>query len=171
MKKVLIAVDGMNGSSDSVLSVFQNLVKPPENIVLVHVKQLEGNSLMLDMLSDSEIATMKESMKGTEHMEKLDMRAQKILAYHKKKLEEGGLVCIKTVVREGRPTDEILKVAEEEGVDLIIVGCSGKTKMQKMITGCASKDVERNAKVPVLVAKGNGCGEHEKIWREAYATQ
>jgi len=170
MKKVLIAVDNTN-DSEKILPLFQNLVWSPENIILLHVEQLEGNSLMTAMLGDAEISTLKEALKGTEHKEALDERAEKVLAYYQKELGNGDLTNIKTVIREGQPAEEILKVADEEGVDLIIVGCSGKSRLQRIATGCASRDVEKNAKVPVLITKGNGCGDHAHLWsgREAYA--
>ncbi len=152
MKKVLIAVDETEGSK-SVLSVFRNMVRPPESVVLVHVQQLEGKSLMIDMLGDAEMSTLRESMKGTELKEKLDRKAEKVLNFYKKELDNGGLVSVKTVVREGAPSEEIMKVAQEEGVDLIITGYNGKTLMQRLISGSVSKDIEKNAPVPVLVAK------------------
>jgi nucleotide-binding universal stress UspA family protein len=103
----------------------------------------------------------------------LDQKAEKILTHYKKELENGGMTNVKTVIREGHPSEEILKVAEEEEVDLIIVGCGGKTRLQRMVSGCASRDVEKYAKVPVIITKGNGCGEHAHLWngREAYAVQ
>jgi nucleotide-binding universal stress UspA family protein len=123
------------------------------------------------MLGDAEMSTLKESLKGTEYKEALDRKAEKILTFYKKELSGSGLASIKTVIRDGHPTEEILKVAEEEVADLIIVGCSGKSRLRKMVTGCVSKEVERNSKVPVLIAKGTGCGEHAHMWsgREAYA--
>lgn len=154
MKKVLIAVDDTKGSK-AVLSVFKNLVRPPEEVVLLHVERLEGKSLMIDMLSESEISTLKESLKDTDHKEALDRNAQKILNYYKKELEDGGLISVRTIIREGIPGDEITKVAEEENVDLIIVGSNGKKGFMRLLTGCVSKDVEKNATVPVFVAKGD----------------
>ncbi len=172
MKKIMIAVDNPK-ESQGILSLFQNLLWSPEDIILLHVEQLEGNALMTAMLSDAEMSTLKESLKGTEHKDRLDMKAGKVLSYYRKELENGGLVNIKTVIREGHPSEEILKVAEEEKVDLIIVGCSGKSRLHRMVTGCTARDVEKNAKVPVLISKGNGCGEHAHLWngREAYAVQ
>ncbi len=152
MKKVLIAVDETEGSK-AVLSVFRNMVRPPESVVLVHVQQLEGKSLMIDMLGEAEMSTLRESLKGSEHKEALERQSQKILNYYKKELDNGGLVSVKTVVRDGVPAEEIMKVAQEEGVDLIITGYNGKTLMQRLITGSVSKYVEKNAPVPVLVAK------------------
>lgn len=158
MKKVLIAVDDTRGSQ-SVLSVFHNLVRPPEEVLLLHVERLEGKSLMIDMLSESEIATLKESLKGTEYKEELDKKAEKVLSHYRKELEDGGLINVKSIIREGIPADEILKVAEAENVDLIIVGSNEKRGFDRLIAGCVSKDVERNAGVPVIIGK---CGTAEK---------
>ncbi len=171
MKKILVAVDGKKDTA-GVVPLFQKMVWTPDSVVLVHVQQLEGNAMMTAMLGDAEMATLKESLKDTEHKEKLNLQSEKVLAHYKKEFENGGLTNVKTVVREGHPSEEILKVAEEENVDLIIVGCGGKTRLQRLVTGCASRDIERNAKVPVLIAKGNGCGEHAHSWsgrEEAYA--
>jgi len=57
------------------------------------------------------------------------------------------------VIRNGVPAEEIMKVAQEEGAELIITGYNGKTIMQRMISGSVSKEIEKNAPVPVLVAK------------------
>jgi len=152
MKKVLVAVDDTKGSKN-VLGVFQNLVRPPKEVLILHVQRLEGRSLMIDMLSESELSTLKESLEGTEYKEKLDMHSEKVLNYYRKEFENTGLVSVRTIKREGVPSDEILKVAEEEGVDLIVVGGNGKKGLNRIITGCVSKHVERNASVPVIVEK------------------
>ncbi len=174
MEKVLIAVDG-TGGSPGIMSLLREAVSEPKNIVLLHVQQLEGNTLMTAMLSDSEISTIKDSLKGTEYKEALDRKAVKVLTHYKKELENIGFRGVKTVVRAGHPSEEILKVAEEEHADLIIVGCSGKSRLQRYVTGCASREVKKNAKVPVLIAKGvgMGCGEHDHVWngREAYVVR
>jgi nucleotide-binding universal stress UspA family protein len=152
MNKVLIAVDDTKGSK-YVLGVFQNLVRPPQEVLLLHVQRLEGRSLMIDMLSEAELSTLKESLKGTEYKEKLDIHSEKILNYYRKEFESAGLFSIRTIIREGIPADEILKVAEEEKVDLIVVGSNGKKGLNRLITGCVSNYVERNATVPVIVEK------------------
>lgn len=152
MKKVLIAVDDTKGSK-AVLSVFENLVRPPEEVLLLHVERLEGNSLMIDMLGEAELATLKESLEGTEHKEALDRKADKILGHYRRELENGGLIKVRTLIREGIPGDEIIRVAEEENVDLVIVGSNGKKGLLRLVTGCVSKDVEKSSGVPVIVAR------------------
>ena len=154
MKRILIAVDETSGSK-AVLSVFNNLVRPPEEVLLLHVMRLQGKSLMIDMLSEAELSTLKESLEGAEYKETLVKKAETILAYFKKELESSGLISVRTILREGIPGDEIIKVAEEENVDLIIVGDNGKRGLVRLITGCVSKEVEKNATVPVLVGKSD----------------
>lgn len=164
MKKVLVAVDDTK-ASESVIAVFDNLVRPPEEVILLHVERLEGRSLMIDMLGEAELSTLRESLKGTEYKEELDRKAEMVLNRYKRKFEHGGLIFVKTVVREGIPSEEIAKVAEEENVELIIVGCDGKKGFSRLISGCVSKDVERSSRVPVIVAKSDvgeeACGLKE----------
>lgn len=163
MKKILIAADDTK-SSLGVLEVFKNQVRPPEEVILVHVQRLLGRSLMGDMLGEAEISTLREMVKDTELQEELDRKAEKVLSYYQKELETNGLFNIKTVVRSGNVTEEILKVAEEEQADLMILGCSGKVGLDRLITGCVTKDVERKTNIPLMVAKsGGGCKVKEKL--------
>ena len=55
-----------------------------------------------------------------------------------------------TLIKEGKPTDVILKTADEEDVDLIIMK-SGKNGLEKLILGNTTERVVRGAKVPVHV--------------------
>lgn len=158
MKKVLIAVDNTKGSK-SVLSVFKNLVRPPQEVLLLHVQRLQGKSLMIDMLGDAELSTLRESLKGTEYKEKLDRESEQILKYYKREFEDGGLISVRTLIRDGIAADEILKVAEEEKVDLIITGANGNKGMLRLIAGSWPSEVERRSKVPVLVGKEEGSTE------------
>jgi nucleotide-binding universal stress UspA family protein len=169
MKKVLIPVDETKGSVDT-LNVFRNMVRPPEEVILLHVSKPGGKSLMYDMLGEAEMSTFKESIKGTEYKEKMDKKAEKILSFYKEELSRDGLINVRTLVKEGNPVDEILKTAAEENAELVILGCNGKSRLQKFISGCVTKDVEKSSLVPVLVAKSEGCDkscEKDFVLKEA----
>lgn len=167
MKKVLIAVDDTKGSK-AVLATFQNLVQRPEEVILLHVERLLGRSLMISTLGEADLSILKEELKDTEYKKELDKKAEKILNYYRKKLEESGSSNIKTLIRDGIPAEDILKVAAEEGVELIILGYSGKEGLNKLITGSVARDVEKNALVPVLAAKRPVICEESYTWRDAY---
>ena len=55
--------------------------------------------------------------------------------------------------RIGRPADEILKLAEEVGADLVFIGSNGRTGVERVVLGSVSERVVREAKCPVLVAR------------------
>lgn len=153
MKKILLAVDDSKGS-EKVIDAFLNLYSSsrPETVVLLYTEKIEGRSLMDEMLGVAEMSTLKESLKGTEYQKRLDERAEKILSYFKKALEDKGVDGIKTVVKEGHPADEILATAEEEGAEMIIIGSRGK-RLHTLLMGSVSREVANKADVSVLLAK------------------
>jgi nucleotide-binding universal stress UspA family protein len=53
----------------------------------------------------------------------------------------------------GSPAYEILKLADRECVDLIVIGSHGRTGISRLITGSVAEGVMRGAKCPVLVVK------------------
>jgi hypothetical protein len=113
------------------------------------------------------MSTLKESLTGTEYKDALDKKAQKILDYYKDELEDSGAVNVTTKIRAGHPSDEILKVASEEGVELILLGYSGRKGLNRIIAGSVAQEVQKNAKVPVLMAKRPLTCEEPYSWRDA----
>ncbi|HHN63982.1 MAG TPA: universal stress protein [Nitrospirae bacterium] len=153
MKKILVCVDNTKGSLpivDTMARLFP-CVKPDE-IILLYVEKLEGLSMMDDLVTDTEIMELKEALKGTDYKELLDKKAQKIMDYFKKALEEKGITGIRPVIREGHPVEEILKIAEEEGVNMIVVGSRGK-RLHNILLGSVSREIANRANVPVLIVK------------------
>ncbi len=157
VEKVLIAVDESKGSR-AALSAFQYLIRKPRTVVLVTVQRLLGDSLVIDMLGEAELQTLRESLKDTEHKEALDSRAQQILDRYAGELRIDG-VTVKKVVRDGPPAEEILKIAREEGVDLIIIGHSCKNFFSRLLKGSVSREIRKNGRIPFLVARDRTCGE------------
>lgn len=153
MNKVLIAVDDSKGSATAT-RVFLSLFPPgrPVAPVLLYVEKIEGRSLMDEMLGIAELSTLKEQLRGTEYQEQLDRKAQAVISFHKKTLEDGGVPTVKTVVREGHPAEEILAAAKEEEADLIIIGSRGQ-RLHTLLMGSVSREVANRADIPVLIAR------------------
>lgn len=55
------------------------------------------------------------------------------------------------MIKEGKPADVILKTIDEEGVDQVVMGKSGKHFIEKLFLGSTTDRVVRGAKVPVNV--------------------
>jgi len=66
---------------------------------------------------------------------------------------EGKGLRVFSRVEYGNPVEQILRVADEEMVDLIVLGAQGATAAQEILIGSTAFEVTRRAKVPVLLQK------------------
>ena len=58
-----------------------------------------------------------------------------------------------TDIRRGIAYEEILKKADEEKIDLIVISCLGRTALEKYFIGSVARNVLKGSKVPVLLTK------------------
>jgi len=65
-------------------------------------------------------------------------------------------VNARTLVVHGEAAHEIVRVAKEEGVDLIVVSTHGATGWRERIFGAVSEKVLRHAECPVLTVHRSG---------------
>ena len=56
-------------------------------------------------------------------------------------------------IRQGKPHEEILKLADELGIDMIVIGSHGRQGLERAIFGSVAERVTRLSKVPVLIVK------------------
>lgn len=54
---------------------------------------------------------------------------------------------------EGSPADKILETIDEESVDLVVMGTSGKHGINRFLLGSVAENTMRSAKCPVLVIR------------------
>lgn len=62
-------------------------------------------------------------------------------------------VEVETIVRRGVPYIEILKVGEEERIDLIVIASLGKSGIARYLIGSVARNVLKGSKCPVLLTK------------------
>jgi len=62
-------------------------------------------------------------------------------------------VTVETVLIEGGAPREILNVAEEQHVDLIVLGTHGRTGVARVLLGSVAENVVRHSSIPVLTLK------------------
>jgi nucleotide-binding universal stress UspA family protein len=57
---------------------------------------------------------------------------------------------IHTVFKIGNPSDELLKIAVKEDVDLVIMGLKGRTDLEHVFVGSVAEKVFRRSPIPIL---------------------
>ncbi len=66
---------------------------------------------------------------------------------------EGGGLTVEEVIVHGEAASEIVRVAKERNVDLIVVSSHGRTGLGRILFGSTAEAVVRHATCPVLVVK------------------
>jgi nucleotide-binding universal stress UspA family protein len=80
-------------------------------------------------------------------------RAEEAVDAVRERTTEAGVETV-TAVRDGVPHSEILRYADEEGIDLIVIGTHGRTGRDKLVNmGSVTERVVENATQPVLVVQ------------------
>jgi universal stress protein A len=67
--------------------------------------------------------------------------------------EECADLSVEEIIAHGDAATEIVRVATERGVDLIVIASHGRTGLGRILFGSTAESVVRHAKCPVLVVK------------------
>ncbi len=88
-----------------------------------------------------------------------DQTIDEITAWAEKEIDKccleqtRGLPNVEKLVLKGVPHEEIIKFAEDNKIDIIVMGTYGRTGLDKMIFGSTAERVVRKAPCPVLAVK------------------
>ena len=136
-KKILVPTDGSDFAKDAALhALFLAKVSGAEIIAL----SVSENHFINGISVSEEIEQINQILTD---------RCKKDLKEFEDLNDDG--VKISSVIKEGSPAKTILEVAEEEDIDLIVIGSSGKSGFDRFILGSVSDKVVNAAKCPVLV--------------------
>ena len=87
--------------------------------------------------------------------EQMRQSSRALLDEQAEKMRDAGAKITKKHLRNGRPGQEIVALAEELGAGLIVMGGRGLGGMKRALMGSVSDSVVRHAHCPVMVARGS----------------
>jgi nucleotide-binding universal stress UspA family protein len=85
--------------------------------------------------------------------EHLDRQAQLVLDTQAEQIRAAGGSVTQSYLRVGKPEEEIVALAEELGVGLIVMGSRGLGGVRRALMGSVSNSVVRHAHCPVMVVR------------------
>ncbi|SIS39770.1 universal stress protein [Salimicrobium flavidum] len=143
-RKILVAYDGSDLSKHAVDEAKKQVMDSRDGeIHIITVVSTTGPVTN---------AKMAESV-GKELAERYETEVAAI----KKELEKEDPITVKTKVivgdAEGNPGERICEYAEENDVDIIVIGSRGLGGVKKLLLGSVSNNVVQKASKPVLVIK------------------
>ena len=124
-----------------------------DTAILSHVGELarvHGSKLLLVHVADGWVAR---------HLQQLNLAESEEMRVDRAYLEElrasfaAKSIEADTVLLRGEPADEIVKLAEERGVDLIAMSTHGHRFLADLILGSTARKVRHTAAIPVLLLK------------------
>lgn len=137
--KVLVAYDGSKPSKKALDKAVEISTKLGAEVTLLTVTE----PVCPVGISEADCVKMDEIL----HKETID-----VLTNIKQELEKKALK-VKTFVKKGSPADEIVKLAEKEGVDMIVLGSHGRHGAKKFFLGSVSDRVSKHALCSVIIVR------------------
>jgi len=139
IQTILVGTD-FSSYSDQALNYALNFAeKFSAEILLIHVIESLNYSVT-------------DSMTILGHEQALSVTATALLENQVKGLNDQSIV-IKSHLTHGSAYQEIIKKAEDEGVDLIVLGTHGRSGMEHLLLGSVTERVVRTASCPVLTVR------------------
>jgi nucleotide-binding universal stress UspA family protein len=154
IKKILYATDFSHNSSYAFLYAIDMALKRDAKIVILHAIPPIPADVMarLEIIDDQRILE-RARLKGPK--EDTELIKNRVQAFCKKMEAQIGVSCpeliSKIVVSFGHPVDEILKTADEEGCDVIVLGNHGKGFLSHTFLGSVSSGVLHRTRKPVFM--------------------
>ncbi len=150
-RKVLFPTDFSEGALRAIQRFNRDNESEVKECVILHVID-EGR--LEDMLAGYSYFYKKEEREMKEIEEKLIEKSKKELEERVEKCKEiMKAKSLKTLVRIGIPYEEIVKVAEEENVSLILLPSHGTQGFSHELFGSTTIRVLKKTKKPVLIIK------------------
>lgn len=63
-------------------------------------------------------------------------------------------INVESILLEGHPANELIRYAEENKMDIIVMGTLGRTGLDRLLLGSVAGNLVRHSKVPVMVVRG-----------------
>lgn len=140
MKKVLVAVDEYAASIGAAKKAVELAAKYNASLIAVRI---EEESLLTQYEKEEE------SLSVTEYMDKVSERPLDLIAAYGKKQN----IEVKVIKTTGTVASSVLRVAEEQQADFIVVGDSGRKGMERLHFGSVAISIIKSSTVPVIVVR------------------
>jgi nucleotide-binding universal stress UspA family protein len=143
--KILLATDGSEDTAKATKAAVDIARRSSSELHLVHVWH--------DVHTSHAHAYVKRELRR---------QGREILDEQVKRIEEEGGAVTRSHLRQGRTTDEVIKLGDRLEAGLLVVGSRGHRGLRRILLGSHSEDVVHHAHRPVLVVRRG-----ENVWPPA----
>ncbi len=154
LKKILCPVDHSDCSKEALRYAVSFARKDKAKLLLLHVIDIrtfnEGADSMYGVLD-----AMPTQIPNEETLEQLRV---KLLDCIPEEIRDD--MDVEAIVAQGVPFAEIISIAKDKEIDMIVIGSHGRTGISHMMLGSVSEKIVRKAPCPVLTVRQS---DHEFV--------
>ncbi len=146
IKKILYATDLSKNSAYAFYYAVDMAKKHDAEIIILHT---------IEPISTRAFGTLTEKVQHDQHEVSMEVIRNRLRRFCEKVEEKNSLACVslvaKILVQVGYPVEEILKAADDERCNLIVLGNHGKGFLRQTFLGSVSRSVLDRTRTPVFI--------------------
>jgi nucleotide-binding universal stress UspA family protein len=142
-ERILVTTDGSEGAKAAAEHAVEIAEKNSAELHVLYV---------IDIGVDASLSSVSDLMGQLESSGKLEKIGENATEEIEKMVENRG-VDSKVAIERGIPHKEIKVYADEEEIDMIVMGTEGRTGLDRMLLGSVAEKVVRSSDVPVLTVR------------------
>jgi nucleotide-binding universal stress UspA family protein len=146
MKRVMIATDGSDTSNMAAMIGVDIARRANGSVTAVYVMD---TSRLSHLPGYASLPGLKEKI-----LKLMQDEGQQATQFVEDRAQMMDVPCHK-VIEQGNPSEVILKAAQEQKIDLLVMGSIGRSRMEKFILGSVAEKVVLQSRIPVLLIKGD----------------
>lgn len=144
---------------------FSENSEPARELAVDYARKFGAQLLIIHVIDSTYFSTYEDWV--AEEFEQVIRRLQDTAATRLESVKAQSLQSVgsvETFCRVGSPSQEIVTLAAEQSVDLIVVGTHGRTGVKGLVMGSVARSVLRAAHRPVLIMEApSGKGESAEM--------
>lgn len=142
-KKIMVAI-GFTEYSDELLGYAAGIADS------IRAEMIVANIInSRDVEAVGAIAAMGYEVDGEHYVSGIKEERRRTLAKMLKKIEFPA-ERMRSVFKVGHPVEELLKIAVNENVDLIVMGIKGRSDLEHVLVGSVAEKIFRRSPIPIL---------------------
>ncbi len=150
-RQILIAIDGSETAKEAADFGVEMVGCSGAKVYVIYVIETTPyRSVPLDQIWSNSV------------LEEYEKEGHEATSYVEKIAKDAGME-VESRVLKGNPAEKIVTFAEDNNIDMIIMGSLGKGGYERLVMGSVSEKVMRHAKIPVLVVRNRHKSEKKLI--------
>ena len=146
LKNILVAIDGSEASTNALELAIELSKKFGAGLHLMHV------------VREMQVPLNPGLMQAYEKVERqrhdlLKSAGEQLLNQSKRVAESKGITALQTNIGSGDPASAIVKYADKNQMDLIVIGSRGLGQVERLLMGSVSRKLSNMTKVNCLIVK------------------